>query len=250
MPLVVCDVAFVPPFAIASRPEIVASERQVLFTDKHPLVMLSPLAKVEVAVPVCANVPTLKPPATVEVAVVDVALKDCNATVDVEIRPVPAPLTAINVEGEKDDAPVPPFPSPKTPVTCVVSDICPESVDSPMQLFATAKQPAAMVMPLVCVVVAVPPTFRFATETLPVKVDVPAPVTESDGVESVPLFAIEVVPVCPNAAVFASEEPANDVVLVAFVAVAFVVVSPPLNASAVVVAFPGNKYANNCEGST
>ena len=100
-----------------------------------------------------------------------------------------------------------------------------------------------MFQPLLPVDVAVPVCAKLRREMEPVNVDVPAPVTASDGVVSVPFAAIEVVPVEPNAAVLARELPENEVVDVAYVVVEFVVVNPPLKARAVVVALPGNGYA-------
>ena len=183
--------------------------------------------------------PTVTAPAKVEVTDVDVAKS--APTVGVDVPTMLVPLKESRDEFEKVVAPVPPLPSPNVPETCVARLICPDSVESPRQLFTIAKQPLAMVMPLAWVEVAAPPTLRLETERLPVKVDVPAPVTERDGVVRSPLLATEVVPMEPNAAVLAREELANDVVVVAFVAVAFVVVSPTLKAIWVVVALFGKR---------
>src|SRR4051812_40722387 len=96
------------------------------------------------------------PPATVDVAVVEVEMNDWNAMVEVEISPVPAAFTASSVEPENAVAPVPPLPVPRVPVTCEAMFIVPESVPRETQLFRIAKQPEAMVMPVACVEVAVP----------------------------------------------------------------------------------------------
>ena len=65
------DVALVPPLAIASIPEIVARERHVPLTDRHPPERLSPLANVLVAVvDDTLNKETDSPPEKVDVAVV------------------------------------------------------------------------------------------------------------------------------------------------------------------------------------
>lgn len=65
------ELLFVPPFAMAKRPEIVERERQVPLIERQPPVRLRPLAKVEVAVvEATLSVPTEIPPTNVEVAVV------------------------------------------------------------------------------------------------------------------------------------------------------------------------------------
>ena len=76
---------------------------------------------------------------------------------------------------------------------------------------------------MVPVDVAVPVWAKFKSDTLPVNVEVPAPVTNRDGVERTPVAEMEVVPVEPNAAVFPVTRPENSFVLVALVAV-----NPPL----------------------
>jgi hypothetical protein len=67
-PLVVCDVAFVPPFAIASVPDRSLNERHAFAFAKHPAAMEKPDANVDVAAPVCAKFKTERPPEKVEVA--------------------------------------------------------------------------------------------------------------------------------------------------------------------------------------
>ena len=89
--------------------------------------------------------------------------------------------------------------------------------------------------------VAVPVCAKLRSEMEPVKVEVPAPVTESEGVERAPFVAMDVVPVEPNAAVFPRNVEAKRDVVVAEVPVALVKVSPPLKAICVVVALPTNK---------
>ena len=88
--------------------------------------------------------------------------------------------------------------------------------------------------------VAEPVCAKFKTERPPEKVEVAeALVTESCGEVRRPVDAIDVVPVCPKEAVFASVLEENSVV-----EVALVVVRPPANDSSVVVEFPTNGYEN------
>ena len=95
--------------------------------------------------------------------------------------------------------------------------------------------PAVMVEMARFVVVACP------SVVLPVTPNVP-PTTV------LPEASIVVDAVEPNAPVLPVTRPAYVFVLVADVVVEFVVVNPPLKARAVVVAFEGKRYANNCDG--
>ena len=67
------------------------------------------------------------------------------------------------------------------------------------------------------------------------------PLTVRPGVESAPVLLIVVVPVCPKDALFERWFVVKKLVVVAEVAVALVVVSPPLKLRSVVVALLGNK---------
>ena len=67
MPFAVTVEMPVPPFAAASIPEIVDSERQMLLIARQPPERLRPFVNVDVAMPICANVPTDRPVVTVDV---------------------------------------------------------------------------------------------------------------------------------------------------------------------------------------
>ena len=67
------------------------------------------------------------------------------------------------------------------------------------------------------------------------------PVTVRLGVESAPVLLMVVVPVCPTPSALAPREEVKKLDVVALVVVLKVVVSPPLNARAVVVALLMNR---------
>ena len=96
-------------------------------------------------------------------------------------------------------------------------------------------EPGAMVEMAKFVVVAC------ASVELPVTFNVPP--TAALPAASIVVDALE-----PNDAVFPVTRPAYVFVDVAYVVVEFVVVSPPLKARVVEVAFEGKRYANNCDG--
>ena len=76
------DVAFE-----GKRYENDADVMHVPFTERQPEVMLRPLAKVEVAVPVCAKFNTERPPEKVDVPVFDTDSSPCTRALPVVVAP-------------------------------------------------------------------------------------------------------------------------------------------------------------------
>ena len=67
------------------------NDKQLFAIEKQPDAIDTPAAKLDVAVPVCAKFKTLRPPAKLDVAVVDVALNDGEV---IALYAVTAPRTS------------------------------------------------------------------------------------------------------------------------------------------------------------
>ena len=93
----------------ATRPEFKMQEPPMA---KQPLERFIPFANVEVAVPVILSARACSPPARVEVAVVDVAVKYANVGPDVAVSAV----AEVNAASIPAVPPVTPLPLPPTQV--------------------------------------------------------------------------------------------------------------------------------------
>ena len=97
-----------PLASVVSLPPLVKPEQRLVPKVNPPAVILSPFAMVEVAVPVVLIAKTFSPPANVEVAVVDVALKIGAAMSDAYNPPaivevaVPVAMSWVIIKGLVD----------------------------------------------------------------------------------------------------------------------------------------------------